>query len=174
MSLNIPKTFKLTRHSPTINELTFLHNWLKQNVNEGLNVLEFGAGPTTWVIATTINPQKYVVVEDFVPSLYQLLDHLTDINIIKGIWYNIPEDVKYNFVFVDSSAGYPPGGDGLFRDEAVKYSERLLAENGFIAIHDWHGRSGKAPRNYLENSGNYKLIDSITDRTGLGIYQRVS
>lgn len=168
----LPDTFIRTRHSPTVKELDFIHDWVKNHVSEGCNVLEFGAGPSTWAIATAANPKKYIVVEDYIPSIQAVLDHLTDITIIKGVWYNIPEDVTYDFVFVDSSAGYPPGDGGLHRDEAVKYAQRLISENGYIAIHDWHGRSGKGPRNYLENCADYKLVASLTNRTGVGIYQR--
>jgi hypothetical protein len=172
MNLSLPKSFNRTRHSPTLKELNFIYDWLKHNMREGCSALEFGAGPTTWAIATALNPNKYVVVEDYIPSIQAILDHLTDITIIKGIWYNIPEDIKYDFVFVDSSAGYPPRDGGLHRDEAVKYAQRLISDNGVIAIHDWHTRSGKAPRKYLESCSNYKLVASLNDRTGVGIYKK--
>ena len=172
MNPELPRTFVRTRHSPTLTELESLHNWCKHNLSDNSNILEFGAGPTTWAIATAVRPATYVCVEEYAPSIQQVIDHLTDVTVIKGSWYKIPEDVRYDFIFVDSSAGYPPGDGGLHRDEAVKYGERLLSDNGYIALHDWHARSGKAPRKYLESTGHYELVASVKDRTGLGIYRR--
>jgi len=162
-----------TRHSPSVKELEFLYNWLSSNVKKGCNVLEFGAGPTTWVIYKAVNSSKYVAVENYGPSVQVISSHMGKmINIVTRLWYDIPEDVKYDVIFVDSSAGYPPGDPNLHRKEAVIYSERLLADDGVFIIHDWHHRSGKAPRRYLE-SKNYKLVDSIVDYRGVGIYKNV-
>lgn len=174
MTPELPKSFSMTRVSPTMNELDFLHDWLKSNIDEEANVLEFGAGPTTWAIATALKVNRYVLIEHWVPAIKDVLNHLNDIEIIRSLWYNIPEDIQYNVVFVDSSAGYPPGGGGLHRDEAVKYAERLLSEDAHIILHDWRKRSGSAPRRYIEKSGNYKLVASFSGRTGLGIYKCTS
>lgn len=178
MSLELPKTFELTRVSPTIQELEFMHDWCKNNIAQHSNVLEFGAGPSTWAISTAINPNKYVSVEDWEPAIKDVVDHINNnkninfnIDIVRRTWYDIPDDIKYDFVFVDSSAGYPPGATGLHRDEAAKYGDSLLASNGTIMIHDWHKRSGKKPRIWLENNG-FKLVDSFHGRTGVGVFQR--
>lgn len=171
MTPGLPRSFKITRVSPTMPELDFMHDWCKKNIAEGSNVLEFGAGPTTWAIATAINPSKYVVMEHWVPSIKDVIDHLEDIHIVKSTWYAIPDDVEYDFVFIDSSAGYPPGGDGLHRHDAVEFSERLLSKGGHIMIHDWRKRSGSKSRAYLEKNG-YKLVDSFNGRTGVGVYKQ--
>jgi len=168
--LDLPKTMKRTRVSPTIDELNFIYDWCINNLKDGCKVLEFGAGPSTFAINKACNPSIYITVEDWIPTLKDVINHVSNIKIINSTWFDIPED-KYDFVFVDSSAGYPPKDGGLHRDEAVKYSEKLLADDGYIMLHDWHGRSGKAPRRYLENSG-YKLIDSFTNKTGVGVYKK--
>lgn len=174
MTINLPESFIKTRYSPTEKELDFLQQWMKSNLNykNDYNILEFGAGPSTWIMYHSVKINKYVCVEDHIPSVRTLLEHINDLTLVKGIWYQIPEDIKYDFIFVDSSAGYPPGDGGLHRDEAVKYGQRLLEDNGFIAIHDWHGRSGRAPRRYLEKCESYNLVASLKDRTGIGIYQK--
>lgn len=174
MTPELPKSFTVTRVSPTAGELDFIHDWLKENVTKEVNVLEFGAGPTTWAIATALQVNRYVLVEHWIPSIKDVLDHLEDIEIIKGLWYSIPEDIKYDIIFVDSSAGYPPGDGGLHRDEAVKYAERLLSNNGYILLHDWRKRSGVAPRRYIEGTGAYKQVASFKGKTGVGIYQCIS
>lgn len=168
---DLPKDFKMTRVSPTMGELNFIHDWLKSNVNYSVNVLEFGAGPTTWAIATALNFNRYVLIEHWLPAISDISNHLKNIEIKRTTWYDIPEDIQYDVIFVDSSAGYPPGSKGLHRDEAVKYSERLLAKNGIIILHDWRKRSGAAPKKYMENSGNYNLVASFPGRTGVGIYK---
>jgi hypothetical protein len=112
----------------------------------------------------------YVAVEHWVPSIKDVVNHIPSVKIIKSIWYDIPND-KYDLVFVDSSAGYPPGGSGLYRDKATEYASRLLNTNAHIMIHDWHGKSGKTTKAYLENSG-FKLVDFLNDRTGVGIYSK--
>ena len=178
MSLEIPKTFELTRVSPTIAELEFMYSWCKENISQGANVLEFGTGPSTWAIATAINPSIYVAVEDYEPAIKSVVDHInnndklnTNVDIVKRTWFDIPEDVKYDFIFVDSSAGYPPGATGLHRDEAAKYGNNLMAEGGTIMIHDWNKRSGKKPRIWLEANG-FKLVASFKNRTGVGVFQK--
>jgi len=170
MNPALPKTFTVTRVSPTIPELEFMHDWCKNNVAEGANILEFGAGPTTWAIATAISPSKYVCMEHWVPSIKDVIDHLEDITIVKTDWYGIPDNIKYDLVFVDSSAGYPPGGDGLHRHDACEFSERLLKDGGHIMIHDWRKRSGHKSRLYLESKG-YELVASFNGRTGVGVYK---
>jgi hypothetical protein len=174
MNPELPRSFKLTRHSPTVAELEFMHEWVKNNLSDDCNVLEFGAGPTTWAIFKAVKCNRYVVVEDHAQSLKALLLHLPDLEVVNSTWYKIPEDIKYDFVFVDSSAGYPPGVSGLHRDEAAKYGERLLAPGGHIMLHDWHGRSGRGPRHYLESSGDYELVASLNGRTGVGIYRSLA
>lgn len=171
MTLELPKTFTITKVSPTIGELNFIYDWLKNNINQKVNVLEFGAGPSTWAITSALEVDQYVLIEHWAPSINDVLNHLNNIKIIKGLWYDIPENIKYDVVFVDSSAGYPPSNKGLHRDEAVKYSERLLSDNGYIILHDWHKRSGSAPKKYIENTNNYKLVASFRGRTGVGIYK---
>jgi len=156
--------------SPTIPELEFIHEWWKDNLEQGCKVLEFGAGPTSWAIQKAVNPSLYVAVEDWPDTIKDVIDHLDDIQIITSTWLDIPEET-YDFIFVDSSAGYPPGDGGLHRDEATKFGERLMSENGFIMLHDWHGRSGGRPRRYLENNG-YELVASFENRTGVGVYKR--
>lgn len=171
MNPALPKTIAVTRVSPTIPELEFIHSWCKANVSEGGNVLEFGAGPTTWAISTAINPDRYICMEHWVPSIQDVVDHLSDVEIIRTNWFAIPDDIKYDFVFVDSSAGYPPGGDGLHRHDACEFSERLLSKNGFIMIHDWRRGSGSKPRAWLEANG-FELVESFNGRTGVGVYKR--
>lgn len=170
MGLNIPKTFTITRVSPTIEELEFMYNWCKNNIAEGSNVLEFGAGPTTWALSKAINPTNYICMEHWIPSIKDVLDHLDNITMVRTDWYSIPDDIEYDLVFVDSSAGYPPGDSGLHRHDACEFSERLLKNGGYIMIHDWRKRSGKKSRQYLENK-KYKLVDSFNGRTGVGIYK---
>lgn len=165
----IPKGLEITRVSPTIDELSFINKWCNLNLKEGCKILEFGSGPSTWAIHTACKPSLYVAVEDWVPTLRNI-SKFVDVTFIRSLWYDIPEE-NYDLIFVDSSAGYPPGTPGLHRDEAIKYSERFLNNNGYIMIHDWRKRSGKAPRLYLENSG-YKLVDSFNGRTGVGVYQK--
>jgi len=169
MSLNLPKTFTMTRVSPTIEELQFMHKWCTKNVLQKAKILEFGAGPTTWAIHKAVNPSLYVAVEDWPSTVKDVMNHLSDVKIVKSTWFDIPEE-EYDFIFVDSSAGYPPKSPGLHRDEAAKYGERLLKKGGFIMLHDWRKRSGKGPRQYLESNG-YKLVDSLRGRTGVGVYQ---
>lgn len=169
----LPKTFRLTRVSPTMEELDFIHDWCRNNIEEGGNVLEFGAGPTTWALATAINANVYVSMEHWAPAITDVLDHLEDIQFVKTNWYAIPDDIKYDLVFVDSSAGYPPGGDGLHRDKACEFSERLLSDNGHIMIHDWRKRSGRKSRIWLENNG-FECVASCDGRTGVGVYKRCS
>lgn len=169
MSLDLPKSFTLTRVSPSMAELEFMYEWCINNLPKGGKVLEFGAGPTTWAINKAMEPSKYVAVEDWIPTIKDVTLHLDNIEIIKTTWFDIPDD-EYDLVFVDSSAGYPPGATGLHRDEAAKYGERLLAEGGYIMLHDWHSRSGRAPRKYLEGAG-YKLVASFENKVGVGIYK---
>lgn len=169
MSLNLPKSFKLTRVSPTIPELEFMYEWCTKNIPKNSKVLEFGAGPSTWAIYSAVSPSVYVSVEDWVPSIKDVTEHIDGVKFIRSTWFDIPED-EYDFIFVDSSAGFPPKTPGLHRDEAVKYGERLLKKGGYIMIHDWRKRSGKAPRQYLESSG-YVLIDKCDGRTGVGVYR---
>ena len=171
MSPELPKSFELTRHSPTAEELEFMHEWVKNNLQDGCNVLEFGAGPTTWAISKAVKCDNYVVVEDHMPSLKALMSHMPELKPVTSTWYKIPDDIEYDLVFVDSSAGYPPGVTGLHRDEAAKYGERLLTQNGYIMLHDWHGRSGSGPRRYLESTGSYELVASLNGKTGVGIYR---
>lgn len=166
----LPKSFTMTRVSPTIAELEFMHDWCKKNLNDGSNILEFGAGPSTWALATAVKSNRYVCMEHWIPSIKDVLDHLDDITIIKTDWYAIPDDIKYDFVFVDSSAGYPPGDHGLRRHDACEFSERLLKDGGYIMIHDWRKRSGRKSRIYLESKG-YELVGSFDGRTGVGVYK---
>lgn len=170
MNLVIPKTFEITRVSPTLDELEFIYDWCKNNINKGSNVLEFGAGPTTWAICKAIEPSKYVCMEHWIPSIKDVVDHLDNITIIESDWYAIPDDIEYDFVFVDSSAGYPPGSTGLHRHDACEFSGRLLNDGGYIMIHDWRKRSGKKSRQYLEKNG-YELVDHFNGRTGVGVYK---
>ena len=122
MSLNIPKTFSVTRVSPTIKELEFIYDWCKKSKPK--KILEFGCGPTTWAIhqgATNdgLEPLSlYVAMEHWVPSIKDVVNHIPTVKIIKSIWYDIPNE-KYDLVFIDSSAGYPPGGSGLYRHKAA-------------------------------------------------------
>ena len=44
------------------------------------------------------------------------------------------------------------GRDILRRQEAAEWGAKLLSEKGTIMIHDWHKRSGKKPRIWLENN----------------------
>jgi len=169
----LPKTFSVTRVSPTIPELDFMHDWCKENMQDNANILEFGAGPTTWAIATAITPNRYICMEHWVPSITDVIDHLEDIEIIKTNWYAIPDDIKYDLVFVDSSAGYPPGDDGLHRHEACEFSSRLLADGGHIMIHDWRKRSGARSRVWLEANG-FECVASFNGRTGVGVFKRCS
>lgn len=166
----LPKTMSRTRVSPSMQELEFMYNWCKNNLKSGCNILEFGAGPSTYVIKKACDPKIYIAVEDWIPTIKDVTIHVENIMIINSTWFDIPE-YTYDFIFVDSSAGYPPKDGGLHRDEATKYGERMLSNNGHIMLHDWHGRSGKAPRRYLENSG-YQLVGSLNDKTGVGIYKK--
>jgi len=170
MDPELPKTFTLTKVSPTTPELEFIHKWCKENLPNGCNVLEFGAGPTTWAISTAARPSKYVCMEHWIPSIKDVIDHLDNITIIKTDWYAIPDDIRYDFVFIDSSAGYPPGDQGLHRHDACQFSERLLKDGGYIMIHDWRKRSGHKSRLYLESKG-YELVASFLGRTGVGVYK---
>ena len=90
-----------------------------------------------------------------------------------GLMYAYQTKSRYDFIFIDSSAGYPPGGDGIFRNKAIEFieSQQMVHNKTIIMIHDWHHRSGKSSRKYLENN-NYKLIRSFSDRTGVGAYQK--
>jgi len=168
--MKLPNTLRLSRVSPSVKELEWLEEWLSKNIKPGSNILEYGCGPSTWVIKEATKPKNYVTVEHYVPIIKDVMLAIPDLTLIKTTWYDIPP-IGYDFIFVDSSAGYPPGGNGLFRHEAAKYSENLLNPNGYIALHDWHGRSGKKPRAYLENNG-YTLVDSITHKVGIGIYRK--
>lgn len=167
-----PKTFPFSKLAPSVAELEWINSWLQVNIPKGKKVLEFGCGITSWVINESIQPSKYVAMEHYNQCIIDTLKHVPNINIIKTTWHQIPQDV-YDFIFIDSSAGYPPGGDGIFRNKAIEFieSQQMVHNKTIIMIHDWHHRSGKSSRKYLENN-NYKLIGSFSDRTGVGAYQK--
>jgi hypothetical protein len=170
--LQLPKTYPKSRYAPTIAELEFMYNWIKNNINTRINVLEFGSGISTWTILTALesNLNEYIAVED-IQFIKEPSKHCSKVKFITTSWYQIPEDKKYDLVFVDSSAGYPPGTPGLHRVDALQYSEKLMSDKAVVIIHDWHGRSGKEIRRHLENN-NYVVQAVIEDKTGLGIYRR--
>jgi hypothetical protein len=167
-----PKTFPFSKLAPTEKELIWISTYLTSCNFKNCKVLEFGCGITSWVINESLKPKIYVAMEHYQQCIIDTLKNVPKINIITTTWHQIPQDV-YDFVFIDSSAGYPPGGDGLFRDKAIEFveSQKMINDNSFIMIHDWHARSGKSSRNYLEKN-NYKLRASFNDRTGVGIYSK--
>jgi hypothetical protein len=172
MPLQLPKTYPKSKYAPTIGELEFMHDWIKNNIKNKINVLEFGSGITTWVMSDALgnNLNEYIAMED-IQFIKEPARHCPKVKFITTSWYQIPEDKKYDLIFVDSSAGYPPGTPGLHRVDALQYSEKLMSDKAIIIMHDWHGRSGKEVRRHLE-ANNYIIQAKIEDKTGLGIYRR--
>jgi hypothetical protein len=167
-----PKTFPFSKLAPTKDELAWISTYLTSCNLKNCKVLEFGCGITSWIINESLNPNTYIAIEHYQQCIIDTLKHVPKIKIITTTWHQIPQDV-YDFIFIDSSAGYPPGGDGLFRDKAVEFieSQDMVNNKSLIMIHDWHHRSGNKARKYLEEN-NYKLIASFKNRTGVGVYSK--
>lgn len=170
--ISFPKTFPFSQLAPTEKELDWMNTWLKANVKQNCKVLEFGCGITSWIINEALKPEIYVAMEHYPQCIKDTLKHVPNIKMVQTTWHQIPQDV-YDFIFIDSSAGYPPGGDGLYRDKAIEFveSQQMIHNKTFIMVHDWHARSGKGSRKYLEKNG-YKLAGSFSDRTGVGVYSK--
>lgn len=168
----LPKTFPFSKLAPTEKELVFMNNWLATSTLRGCKVLEFGCGITSWAINDALKPSVYVAIEHWPQCIKDTIKHIPNINMITTTWHQIPQDV-YGFVFIDSSAGYPPGGNGLYRDKAIEFieSQKMIDKKSVIMIHDWHANSGKGSRRLLERTG-YRLIASFNDRTGVGVYSK--
>jgi hypothetical protein len=180
MTLEVPDSFPFSRLAPTQGELEYMCEFLVNHFEgaDPINVLEFGSGVSTWAIYNGVtnymnNREKctnYIAVEDWEQNVIDTKKNLPMVNIIDSSWEDIPKN-QYSVVFVDSSACRPgPPARGLYRHEATEYAESLMAENALVIIHDWHHRSGKGPRRYLEGRG-YNLVGSFKGRTGVGIYQ---
>ncbi len=167
-----PKSFPFSKLAPTAKELEWMNDWLSKNIKPNSKVLEFGCGITSWVIDQSIHPSVYVAIEHFQKCIIDTLAHVPKIKMITTTWHEIPQDV-YDFVFIDSSAGYPPGGNGLYRDKTIEFieSQKMIHDKSIIMIHDWHHRSGAASRKLLERTG-YKLLASFNNRTGVGVYSK--
>lgn len=66
----IPKGFVPARRSPPFSELEALYIWLCKNYKGKVtNVLEFGCGVTSVVLSQSLNPSRYVCVEQFQPCI---------------------------------------------------------------------------------------------------------
>lgn len=171
--MTFPPTFPFSKLAPTEKELIWIMAYLTScGLKKGCKVLEFGCGITSWAINESLNPSVYVAIEHWPQCIKDTIKHVPKINMITTTWHQIPQDV-YDFVFIDSSAGYPPGGTGLYRDKTIEFieSQGMISNKSLIMIHDWHHRSGIASRKLLEKN-NYKLLASFSGRTGVGVYSK--
>ena len=166
--MELPKTFKTNRLSPRVGELQWMYAQL-ENL-EIKTVLEFGCGITTWTINEATKPERYIAIEEYQPCIDQVNQHLPQIEIIDR-WTKIP-DIKYDLVFVDSSAGHG-GRAGLYRGQATKASEDYISKGSLIMIHDSKKRSGLGPRRYLSSNENYELVANCNSKNGVQIYRRI-
>lgn len=175
--IELPKTFTPSKRAPSLQELDWLHNWLNNNKkNYDLDkILEYGCGITSWILSDAIMPSIHVAMEAFQPCIDITIKHVPKLQVIKTTWDDIPK-IQYGVLFVDASTNPPkdlkPIGKFPFRDDAIKYSEAFVAKNAIVILHDWNYKIGwRKPREYVEAHG-YSLIDSISTRYGMGIYQR--
>ena len=171
--VSFPKTFSWSRMAPTRRELRWFHDYLSEMRNgKAWKVLEFGCGISTWAINDALQPDIYLAIEAYEPSMQEVSKHCPNV-ILKKKWGPIKQR-RWNFIFVDSSAGYRNlhPVPGLFRRECIRFAEKSMTPDCLVSIHDWrHRLYSKRARRYLERSG-YELVNSFTGRTGIGVYRR--
>ena len=173
--VSFPETFNWSCMAPTKKELKWFHKYLsKMHMRNGKawKVLEFGCGISTWTINNALQPDTYLAIETYKPSIQEVSRYCPNV-IISKKWDPIRKG-GWNFIFVDSSAGYRNliPVPGLYRRECIRFAEKFMAPDCLISIHDWHHRLySKRARRYLERSG-YKLVNSFISTTGIGIYKR--
>ena len=154
--------FKPSRLAPRVDELEWLRTLLLSQRGQIKSVLELGCGISTWVIQKALKPRVYIAVEDFEQSVKDVKSILPKLDIQDSWEYG---DAKFDFLFLDSSAGY--GSDGLHREKALIAAEPSLCDNALVIVHDWNKRSGKASRAYVENNKQYTLLEEFRGRTGM-------
>lgn len=176
--IQLPTTFKPSKRAPSIDELDWLYQWLKQD-SEKTNistVLEFGCGITSWIIQEATHPKTHIAMEAYQPCIDITKSHCPNIEFVTTTWSDIPK-IEYQLIFVDASTNPPKdlkplNGKYCFRNDAIKYIGDCLSEDGIIIIHDWcYGRGWEVTREYLE-ANNYSLIDSYTSKHGIGVYTK--
>jgi hypothetical protein len=174
----VPSTFEISRRAPPISELKSLWEWLYKNYNQKRkNVLEFGAGITSWVLSDAVEPQNQVCMETFPLCINMVKKHVPNIKVVNTNWSGIPKG-SYDLLFVDSCTAPPPGLKPLkfevpFRDDAIEYVKAMLTNDAVVIIHDWCHKDfrWREHRRYLEANG-FKLIWSCQGRFGFGAYVR--
>ena len=186
--MNIPSIFKISKLAPTMQELEWLHHWLKENIRwtgygggqvaQEWMILEFGCGITTYVIANAICLwYSYHIIETYQPNIDSISEYITenendycDSNeiLIYNNWDHIKDEL-WDIIFVDSSCGC--GLKGYHREKTIQAAEPFMADDCIVAIHDWRRRGGQKPRAYLESNG-YKLIACYDKQNGIGVYQK--
>ena len=177
--MEYPLTFEPSRRAPSKKEMDWLHNWIKsKSFPQNSKILEFGCGITTWVISDAIGEyEKYLCVENFEPCINKVKQHVKKVDFISTSWADIPKE-PYNLVFVDASSCPPKNlksiipGATLFRDDAINYVINFTSDDCVFIIHDWcYKLSWLRPQKYFTEL-NYKLIDCLKTRHGIGIYQK--
>jgi len=181
--IEYPKTFKVSGRAPSKKEMQWLNNWIiNQNFKDNLNILEFGCGISTYIIANSVpSYEKYVCVENFKPCLKTVNAHVKNITFIRDTWHNIPK-LPYDIVFIDASSCTPPEiiaevkktspKCSVYRSEIIPYVWDFVSLDCFFIIHDWkHRPAWVKPRKLFEKM-NHKLIDCIRTKHGIGIYQK--
>ena len=163
-SLDLPKSYKLTRKDPNQQELEWLFKILgSMKISR---VLEIGAGATTYAIHKATNPEYYLAVEESEDSIKFVQDNFKDIHVINN--WEFDSHGPFDLVFVDSSAG---AGGGLHRDRAILTAEPFMKDDCIVIIHDYNVKMGKGARAFLESNG-YELIAFSNAHKGTGIFRR--
>jgi len=178
--MEYPKSFKVSRRSPSMEEMQWLQEWIQnQKFKDGVKVLEFGCGITSWVLYNSFpSISKYVSVENYQPCMNQVRENVPEVEFIDTTWHDIPKD-SYDFVFVDASTCAPDDlecvykkGDVLFRDDAIHYSMDFVADDCYFVVHDWCYKTGWLRSRKYFDKRQYELIDCLRTAHGLGIYQK--
>lgn len=164
---NIP--IKKSKLSPSDDELLFLKDCVER-VKPQL-ILELGLGITSYIIYNSCDFKSYTAVEnmqiddkDVIRYFKRVLRYCPNIEVLHQWEY---WGKFFDFIFLDSSAGYHKGG--LHRREALMVAEPHLLDNSHIIIHDWCKRSGSRSKSYVLNNKRYTLIDELKSHNGIAL-----
>jgi len=176
--LEFPSDYIFSHRSPSKKEVRWLYEWLIENKSEYelKNLLEFSCGITSWVLCEALDPDRYIAVDKYKRLALFVKNNLPKVQLVEE-WKVI--DIlpnKYDLILIDGSTCVPADirikGRGVYREEALKYSEKMLTDNALVIMHDWNNKRGgwRRLRNYLD--GNYKFLAGCKIGFGFGIYQR--
>ena len=180
INLNI-SPWRSSRWSPAKITLELLCDYILEQSEKPVSMLEIGGGISTWYL-NQLNFKTYVTVETFEPAVKKIAEYIPSVLCIQK-WEDIPKQ-QYQYIFIDSQVGGGAGITGDQREKPLIYimENNLFSPSSTLIVHDydrikkfkgWKGRKGKAYKGWHNTVDKYgwEITHEVFKRRCFGVYK---